>query len=188
MKTDSPRWSQLFGDLESQIEALADAEELGEIAERTRIETGRLALVDRLRPAEGHVITVRAAGAGMVRGRLDRVGADWLLLTEPPGVEALIPLASLVAVTGLGRWSAADGQLDRRLGLRSALRELVRDRAPVRILLVDGGSVAGTIDRVGLDFLELAEHPAGEPRRASSVLRVWTLPLHGVGVVRRGGI
>lgn len=187
MKADSPRWSHLFGDLESQVEALADAEELGEIAERTRIETGRLGLVDRLRPAEGHVINVRCAGAGMVRGRLDRVGADWLLLTEPAGAEALIPVASLVAVTGLGRWSAAGGQLDRRLGLRSALRELVRDRAPVRILLVDGGSVAGTIDRVGLDFLELAEHPAGEPRRSSSVLRVWTLPLHGVGVVRRAG-
>lgn len=189
MKDDPPRWSRLFGDLESQLEALADAEEWGEIAERTRIETGRLGLVDRLRPAEGHVITVRCAGAGVLRGRLDRVGADWLLLIESGGVEALIPLAQVVAVTGLGRWSAAaGGELDRRLGLRSALRELVRDRAPVRILLVDGGSVAGTVDRVGRDCLELAEHPAGEPRRAGAVQRVWTLPLHGVGVVRRAGV
>ena len=188
MKPDSPRWSQLFSDLESQAEALAGAEELAEIAERTRIETGRLGLLDRLRPAEGHLIQVRCAGHGALPGRLDRVGADWLLLAEAAGAEALVPLASVVAVTGLGRWSeAAVGRLERRLGLRSALRGLVRDRAPVQVVLVDGGSVAGTIDRVGVDFVELAEHPVGEPRRASSVQRVWTLPLHGVGLVRRAG-
>lgn len=188
MKNDSPRWSQFFGDLESQVESLAAAEEQGEIAERTRIEIGRLGLMDRLRPAEGHVLDVRCAGAGMLRGRLERVGVDWLLLSEPPGVESLIPAASVVAVTGLGRWSAvAGGAVDRRLGLKSALRALVRDRVAIRVLLVDGGSIAGTVDRVGLDFLELAEHPVDEPRRATSVLRVWTLPLHGVGVVRRTG-
>lgn len=188
MKQDASRWSELFSDLESQAEALAGADELTEIAERTRIEAGRLGLVDRLRPAEGHLIQVRCAGHGPLSARLDRVGADWLLLTESAGVEALAPIASVVAVTGLGRWSeAAAGRLERRLGLRSALRGLVRDRAPVQVVLVDGGSVAGTIDRVGVDFLELAEHPVGEPRRASSVQRVWTLPLHGVGLVRRTG-
>ena len=188
MKDSSPRWSQFFGDLESQVESLAGAEEQGEIAERTRIETGRLGLADRLRPAEGHALEVRCAGLGMLRGRLERVGGDWLLLTEPSGVESLIPAASVIAVTGLGRWSTvAGGEVDRRLGLRSALRALAQDRATIRVLLVDGGSIAGTVDRVGFDFLELAEHPVGEPRRASSVLRVWTLPLHGIGVIRRGG-
>jgi hypothetical protein len=188
MKDNSPRWPRFFGDLESQVESLAGAEEQGEIAERTRIETGRLGLADRLRPAEGHVLEVRCVGLGMLRGRLERVGGDWLLLTEPSGVESLIPAASVIGVTGLGRWSTvAGGEVDRRLGLRSALRALARDRATIRVLLVDGGSITGTVDRVGFDFLELAEHPVGEPRRASSVLRVWTLPLHGIGVVRRAG-
>jgi hypothetical protein len=186
MKAESPRWSRLFDDLESQVESLTAAEERGEIAERTRIEAGRLGLLDRLRPAEGHHLDVRCAGGGVLHGRLDRIGLDWLLLTEPPAVESLIPVAAVLALIGPGRWSdAAGGVVDRRLGLRSALRGLVRDRAGVRILLVDGGSLAGTLDRVGLDCLELAEHPVGEPRRAASVRRVWTIPLHGVGVVRR---
>lgn len=185
---DESRWSHLFDDLEAQAESLAGAQRWDEVAERTRIEIGALDLVDRLRPAEGQWLVVRCAGAGLLRGRLDRVGSDCLLLTEPSGAESLLPVAAVTGIAGLGRWSdAAPGGLDRRLGLRSALRALVRNRAAVSVLLVDGGSVAGTADRVGSDFLELAEHPTDEPRRPSSVLRVWTIPLHGVAVVRRPG-
>lgn len=188
MKEEAPRWSQLFGDLEAQAEALVSAEEQGEVAERTRIETGRLGLLDRLRAAEGHPVGVRCVGAGALEGRLDRVGPDWLLIAEPAGAEVLVPLSSLLGITGLSRWSAppgGEGKVAGKLGLRSALRGLARDRAGVRILLADGGDVAGTVDRVGADFLELAEHPLGEPRRASSVVRVWTVPLGRVGVLRR---
>jgi hypothetical protein len=185
-KEDPTRWSALFGDLEGHLEALAGADELTEIAERTRIEVGRLALSDRLRPAVGQVLDVRCRGAGELRGRLDRVGVDWLLLSEPSGAAALVPSASIVAVSGLSRWSAtADGEVDRRLGLKSVLRELVRDRATVRVVLVDGGALGGTIDRVGADFLEIAHHAVDELRRAGSVRRVWTVPLAGLAVVRR---
>ena len=183
------RWSELFGDLEGHAEALAGVEEREEVAERTRIETGRLALTDRLRPATGQILDVRCLGAGQLRGRLDRVGADWLLLAESSGCTALLPLTSVLAVAGLGRVSAAaGGEIDHRLGLRSALRGLARDRATVRVVLVDGGALTGTVDRVGSDFVELAEHPAGEPRRAGSVRRVWTLPMTGIAVVRRSAV
>lgn len=188
MKQEGMRWSRLFDDLESQAEAMVRTEEQGEIAERTRIETGRLRVVDRLRAAEGHVIDVRCAGAGVLRGRLDRVGADWLLLGDSVSGEVLVPMPAVVGVAGLGRWSAtleSGSRVAGRLGLRSALRGLARDRVPVQVLLIDGSSVAGTVDRVGADYLELAEHPDGEARRASSVLRVWTIPLGGVGAVRR---
>lgn len=181
------RWSQLFADLESQADALADAEVEGEVAERTRMEVGRLGLVDRLRAAEGHRLELRCAGAGVLGGRLDRVGPDWLLVAEG-SAEVLVPLRSVLSVTGLGRWSAPPGSSGRvagAVGLRSAVRRLARDRAPVRVLLADGTPVTGTVDRVGVDFVELAEHPAGEPRRAGSVIRVRTIPLRGIGVVRR---
>ena len=182
------RWSRLFADLESQADALVGAELEAELAERTRLETARLRLVDRLRAAEGHPIEARCAGAGPVHGRLDRVGADWLLLAETPEREALLPLASVLTIAGLGRWSGApagEGTVAARLGLRSALRGIARDRAPVQVVLADGSTVAGTVDRVGADFLELAEHAPGEPRRAAAVMRVRTVPLPGIGALRR---
>jgi len=189
MKADAPRWAQLFGDLESQGASLDGREQLGEVAERTRIETGRLCLVDRLRPAQGQVVDLRCAGVGVLTGRLEWLGADCLLLSGPSTAEWLVPVAAVLAVTGMSRWSdAAAGQVDRRLGLRSALRRLARDRVGVGIVLIDGGSITGTVDRVGLDFLEVAEHPAGEPRRAASVLRVWTVPLPGVAAIRRAAV
>jgi hypothetical protein len=42
--------------------------------------------------------------------------------------------------------------------LSLALRELARRREPVRIELVGGGRVDGTIEAVGSDYLEIAEH------------------------------
>lgn len=179
------RWTQLFADLESQADALAAAELDGEVAERTRIETGRLTFADRLRAAEGQLVELRCAGAGAVGGRLDRVGPDWLLVAEPAGPEVLVPLRSVLSVVGLGRRSTLAGPATVPLGLRSLLRGVARDRASVRAVLLDGVPVDGTVDRVGADYLEVAEHPAGEPRRAGAVIRVRTIPLRGLGALRR---
>lgn len=179
------RWSQLFADLESQADALAAAELDGEVAERTRIETGRLTLVDRLRAAHGHPVELRCAGVGRLAGRLDRIGPDWLLVAERAGSEILVPFRSVLSVVGLGRRSVLPGPAAVALGLRSVLRGVARDRAPVRVVLSDGVPVDGTVDRVGADYLEVAEHPAGEPRRAGAVIRVRTVPFSGLGAVRR---
>jgi len=181
------RWQRLFADLEAQAEALAASEFEAEVAERTRIEVGRLRLVDRLRPTTGHAVQVTCLGAGLVCGRLDQVGADWLLLTEDPARELLVCLHAVTSLLGMGALSAtpgSEGQVGSRLDLRHALRGLVRDRAPVRVVLVDGGTVAGTLDRVGADFVELAEHPQGEPRRATSVRQVRTIPIASLAAVR----
>jgi len=180
------RWTYLFADLESQADGLVAVEVDAEVAERTRIEIGRLTLATRLRGAIGHSVTLRCAGAGACSGRLDRVGADWLLLAEASGAETLVPLRSLLGVGGLGRHSAApDGAATVQLGLRAVLRGIARDRAPVRAVLDDGTPVDGTVDRVGADYLELAEHPVGEARRPGMVRGVRTLPLDGLGVLRR---
>jgi hypothetical protein len=178
------RWTYLFDDLDSQLVSLIDAERDGEVAERTRIEAGRLTLLDRLRGATGHAISLRCSGVGPCNGRLSRVGRDWLLVVESTGAETLVPLHSVLGVGGLGRHSSAPvGALE--LGLRSVLRGIVRDRAPVRLILGDGTPVDGTLDRVGADFVEVAEHPIGEPRRPGVVHAVRTVPLCGLGVLRR---
>ena len=178
-------WTYLFADLESQLDSLTDAERDAEIAERTRIETGRLTLLDRLRGAAGHSIALRCTGVGPCNGRLERVGRDWLLVVESTGAETLVPLHSVLGVGGLGRHSATQAESAVEPGLRSVLRGIVRDRAPVRLVLGDGTPVDGTLDRVGADFVEVAEHPIGEARRPGVVQGVRTVPLWGFGVLRR---
>jgi hypothetical protein len=181
------RWEQLFGDLEAQFDAFAEAEALSEVAERQRIEFGGVGLVARLVPAVGARIRATTA-AGTVSGTLRRVGPDWLLIDESAGRDVVLPLASVSMVEGL---AAAAGQplgaIAGKLTLTSALRGLVRDRSPVAVVIPggDGGAeLTGTLDRVGADFCELALHPAWEVRRANAVRQVVVIPLGAVMFVR----
>ena len=181
------RWDQLFADLEGQADAAAAAGLASEVADRTRREVGRLRLVDRLRAAHGGRVVMRLQGAGVVTGCVADVGADWVLLEEPDGRGALVPLAGVLALSGVGSRSevpGSEGEVERRFDLRFALRRLVRDRAPVEIVLVDGTAVAGTLDRVAADHVDLAQHAADEPRRVRAVRQVLLLPLSSVSLVR----
>jgi hypothetical protein len=181
------RWEQLFADLESQFTAVGADHGLAESASRDRAEHGRLRLVDRLRAAAGHPVTLTCRGAGDVAGRLVDVGVDWLLLVDAQERDVLVSTAAVRAVGGLGTQTAAAdglGAVERQLDLRRALRGLARDRATVQCLLDDGTAVTGTVDRVGADFLELAEHAADEPRRRGSVTAVRAIVLAAVAVVR----
>jgi hypothetical protein len=183
------RWQALFEDLEAQFDAAQAAELAGEVAERTRREAALLRLVDRLRAADGALVTVTLAGAGVLRGRVLDAGADWLLLDEGAAREVLVPLTALLGVTGLGPRSAAPdvGPVAKRLDLRRALRGLARSRSGVSVGLVDGTLVTGTLDRVAYDHLDLAEHGLGEARRAGAVRQVRVVPLTAIVLVRSSG-
>lgn len=180
------RWRGLFEDLEAQFDAAQAADLAGEVAERTRRETALLRLVDRLRVAQGAAVAVALPGAGVLRGRLLDAGADWLLLEEDGAREVLVPLAAVVGVTGAGPRAAApeDGPVAKRLDLRWALRGLARSRTGVALALRDGSTLAGTLDRVGADHVELAEHAPGEARRAGAVRQVRLVPLGALTLVR----
>jgi hypothetical protein len=129
------------------------------------------------------------AGGLILAGRVRRAGPDWLLLEEEGGREALVSLPAVSTVAGLPRYAAPDtgSVVDSRLSLRSALRGIARDRSAVRLDLVDPGAgfLHGTIDRVGADFLDLAEHAAGEPRRRAEVRGSLVVPLRAMAAVRR---
>ena len=182
------RWDNLFDDLESQLEQLEDAELAGEVAERARIEISKFRLVDRLRPAFGHPVSVTVPGSAAISGTVTGVGGSWLLLAEARGPEVLVPLAAITSIAGLGSITAvsgSEGKLAERLTLAHALRGIARDRSGVGVGLLDGGLLSGTIDRVGADFFELAEHAVDEARRRSNVMGVRTVPTAAVALIRR---
>jgi hypothetical protein len=172
-ETGRVRWERLFDDLEGQL-AAAQADELAaEVA-------------DRLRAAGAGLLALGVVGAGTIEGAVAQLGPDWLLLAGPGRAELLVATDAVQWVTGLGPQAlqAPDDPITGRLRLGYALRVVARDRAPVQVVLRDGTVVCGTLDRVGGDFLDVAEHPAGEPRRAANVRRVRTVRLDAVAVVR----
>jgi hypothetical protein len=182
------RWDWLFADLEAQASQRERDERGAEVDERARAEAGRLHLVDRLRAGVGSPLRIECAGGLSARGTLERIGSEWLLLSDEGAGELLLALDAVLAVAGLGRLSAdpdSGGVVGSRLGLRSALRALVRDRATVRVVSRHGAVFEGTLDRVGADFVELATHPAGELRRRGEVRDVLVLALADVAAVRR---
>ena len=180
------RWRDLFDDLEAQLEAAHAAELSAEVAERARREVALARLVDRLRPCLGSDLAVQVWGSGVVRGRLGDCGPDWLLVEEGGQRQVLVALSAVLGLTGVGSRVAPseDGAVARRLDLRWALRGLTRSRAGVCLVLTDGSSVSGTLDRVGADHLDLAEHGLGEARRAGAVRSVRLVPLPALALVR----
>lgn len=188
------RWEQLFSDLEAQFDALAEAEMLAELADRQRSEFGAVGMVARLVGSIGSPLRIRTSSGSVISGVLRRLGPDWLLIAEAPGREALVTLAGVTVVEGLSAVTGLPlGRVANQLTLRLALRGLVRDRSPVAVTLQGspggpdagtGTEIAGTIDRIGADFLELALHAAWEPRRAGSVRQIVLVPLGAVVFVR----
>ncbi len=179
------RWQALFADLEGQLCAADAADLAGEVADRSRREAALALLVDRLLPAVGQQVVVHVLGQTMLRGRLLDAGRDWLLLDEH-GAEVLVALSAVTGVNGIvdrARAPESTG-LATRLDLRWALRGLARSRTGVVLVLIDGAQVTGTLDRVGADHLDLAEHGRGEVRRAAAVRQIRLVPLSALTSVR----
>jgi hypothetical protein len=182
------RFRRLFEDLEAQLDAASEAELAAEVAERSRREAALVHLRDRIAAAAGSRVTVHLPSAGQVQGVLVDSGVDWLLLEGQGGGEVLVPLAALLGVAGVGATAAVpdESAVGRRLDLRWALRGLTRGRTAVRLVLVDGTVLPGTLDRVGADHVDLAEHGRDELRRAAAVRQVRLVPLAALVAVRSG--
>src|SRR5215210_1722490 len=155
------RWQQLFADLSAQFDEAEAAAELAEVS-----------LAGRFAGSTGAEVRLRCRGGGQLAGVLADVGPDWLLLVDGRGAESVVTTAAVASAVGLGRRTGSEEDAGRprvQFDLRLVLRAMARDRSAVVLTTDDGMVLTGTIDRVGADFVELAEHPSGEPRRAAAV-------------------
>lgn len=174
------RWERLFADLEGMVDEHERASREAEIADRVRRELARVELSDRLRANDGRVELLLRAGK-VVRGELIDAGADWLLIEDK--AQVLVPLQAVVEVSGLGRSVAAPSDVKRHLSFSHALRVLARHRVSVIVEDELRRVRTGTIDIVGADFFELAQHPLDVPRRSRNVLATRVVPFHAVVAV-----
>ena len=180
------RWELLFADVEAQLAAAERAEIDAEVAERTRAEWARVQLADRLRAAVGAPLQIVLTGGHRVRGTCADAATEWVVVRDDVA-QVLVPLPAIASVTGITSSVApAAPEVLRRLGLGHALRVVLRDRRSVR-LVTHAGVLTGTVDRVGADHLDLAEHPADEPRRPRAVRQVSTVPFTALQAVIGSG-
>jgi len=179
------RWERLFDDLEAQLVADERRDLDAEVADRTRRERALLGLHERLTAViDGEPLSVRVAGVGVIVGRVTEVGTDWLLLEERPDHPALLPFTAIRTMTSL-RGAAQAGAVAKGFALGAALRAISRDRAVVEIVDVDGTALTGTIDAVGQDAFDVAEHAVDVPRRPEHIIATRTMPWAALALVRR---
>lgn len=183
------RWERLFEDLESRFDSDPRLDTELEVADRTRRERALIALHGRLLSNVGQTeVAVRLAGgatAVTTVGTIIDVGPDWLLLAETPRQSVLVSLAAVRGVVGLRSGAQEATLVGRRFTLGAALRGISRDRAGVHVSDVDGRVLTGTIDAVGSDHIDLAEHAIDEPRRGRHVVRRHVVPFSAISSIRR---
>jgi hypothetical protein len=180
------RWDRLFRDLEAQLAAEEARELRAEVADRTRRERALVELRARLLANLGAAVAVRTPAA-IYEGVLADAGADWLLLHAAGERPVLLPASAIRSLTGLRPGAQEPSLVARGLGLGAALRAISRDRAVVRLVDLEGQVLTGTIDAVGADHVEVAEHHADEPRRSANVRGSHVVPFDGLSAVVRVG-
>ena len=180
--SSAARFDALLAGIVAEAEA-ADAAALdADIAEVERAARSESHLLDRLR-AQREVVLEIAEG-GLVTGLVAAVGRDVVVLAADDGDWA-IPVWGITAVVNPVEGVEQPRTLTERLGLASVARSWARQRNVVRIMRLAGAPLDGTIDAVGADHVELAEHDPGEPRRQEAVRRQVLIPLGAISAIRR---
>lgn len=138
------RWERLFADLDRPL--LPDESEVAELVEAER---ASVTLASRLRGSLGSALTVCVPQVRL-RGTLEAVGKDWLLLRSPAGI-VLVMLDAVTELSALGNTQPAAAV---ELAASAALRRLARRGARVVIYRV-ADTVAGQLAAVAADHVEV---------------------------------
>ncbi len=195
------RWDRFFDDLEDQLASEWEAERAALDTEAERLRLSRVALRDRLgmlveRDRTNPMPSFEFSDGTVLPAEVTGVGSDWVALetAEARTGAVVAPLGSIVSI-GMphpdllrsARPAAARSELADRLTLGFVLRDLVRRRASVALHLASGRVLAGTIDRAGVDHLDLALHEPGSPRRAEAVTGHRMVPFAAISWIRVDG-
>lgn len=175
---------KLFRDFEVQIKAERQKEIELDARELQRAEYARIQHLDRLAAQLGQELTVAVEGAQVYTGELQALGSGWIQMRSQTE-NVLIPQHALVWWEGGSRFSSVDaGSVKRQLTLGYALRALCSARLPVRIFHTsDSLTTEGTIERVGLDFIEVAVHGIEGNFRSKHILGYRMLSVSQIGAV-----
>jgi hypothetical protein len=187
-------WDHVFEDLEGQLAAALETEQRSLAGEQERLRVSKLSLRDRLRSAADGAsdLALELTGDTRLTVRVQVVGDDWCAVAGADGRTAVVPLGAIVSVgmspADLIRTAAVTpprgSRLVERMGVGFVLRDLARRRLPVTVHLHAGHALSGTIDRAGVDHLDLALHDPAAPRRSASVRGMRMVPFGSVAWVR----
>ena len=91
--------------------------------------------------------------------------------STPPAMRRVFDELEAEFEAGLRREAEQEAMAAVRAEVGATLlwEQLARRREPVRVELADGTVCDGTIESVGSDYLEVAEHDLGEARRRGAV-------------------
>jgi hypothetical protein len=198
------RWDRFFEDLEDQLASEWDAERAALDSEAERLRLSRLGLRDRLAALARAGAATQDVGLDLIdgtvlRARIAAVGADWVGMDRVGDAErraggggAIVPLAALAAVSAPEELllrsarptSTSPARLSERMTIGFVLRDIARRRVPASVQLRGGRMLSGTIDRVGLDHLDLALHDPGAARRPGDLTGVRLVSFGAIAWVR----
>jgi hypothetical protein len=180
----SPAIRRLFEELEAEFEASLRRETQQQTVAALRAQASETLLWEALARRVGAHVRVQC-GSRWFQGTLVASYPDFFVLRDGIGraqhLVRLGPAVSVVFPTGHHALSLVPAPPRYRFVL--ALRELARRREPVRVELADGNEATGTIEAVGNDHLEIAEHDLGEARRQAAVSGRRFLALAAVAAV-----
>jgi hypothetical protein len=170
-RSASPAMRRVFEELEAEFEAGLRQEAEQEAVAALRAGMGATVLWEQLARRVGSQAVVHV-GALRFGGTMLASYPEFMVLGADDGGEHLVrygPAVSVALPSEPSSLRPTPAAATRRYQFALALRELARRREPVRVHLTDGSGIDGTIEAVGSDYLEIAEHDPGEARRRAAV-------------------
>lgn len=147
------RFSELFDDLEAQVNRVEREEFDAEVASRVEAERAAVTWGAILVASVGDEVRLTLLDGEMIAGRVEDAAEQWVHVVRAP--RAWIVPAGAVAIADVVRAGAPQpGTVERRLTVAHALRGIARSREVVRLRTV-AGTLQGRVSAVGADHVRV---------------------------------